>query len=478
MKLSLRTFHQLRWKFTFSYVVFPSLVMLILDFFAFVIILVVILLFFVPPLVLYGLQQYQDPLRPFFVHNGIPDQQALALWIKKPGGSPSGYQPDFRAIVDKEGRVVVSTGSESVPSGIMLQTRLSTQAAANLRQVLTGKAGDQGLVNKNSNGAVTAIVPILGEHNEVYGALIDDTSPSLYVQETLYWLRFDSFYILVSVAIYTIFATIGGIIGGFLTARTITRRFNKLALAADNWSQGDFSMFVQDASDDEIGQLTRKLNRMAEQLQNLLRTRQKFAILEERNRLARDLHDSVKQHIFVIALQVGTAKLQLGENDVVQQHLTEAEHVLLQVQEELKTLIRELRPADLVGKGLSTALQDLVNQWSRQNSIATIIKIEEEQLLPVLLEEALFRITQEALANVARHSQANTVDVQLTYGQEAVTLTIADNGKGFDTVATQAGIGLLSMQERMKTLGGEGHIESTLGKGTRVTARYAKQYLE
>jgi len=100
------------------------------------------------------------------------------------------------------------------------------------------------------------------------------------------------------------------------------------------------------------------------------------------------------------------------------------------------------------------------------------IQVEGEQPLPEAVEETLFRVAQEALANVARHSHATSIQVQVRWEQDAVILSISDNGQGFDTAATaRQGIGLLSMQERMKTLGGDMRIESAPGQGTSVTAR-------
>jgi NarL family two-component system sensor histidine kinase LiaS len=93
-------------------------------------------------------------------------------------------------------------------------------------------------------------------------------------------------------------------------------------------------------------------------------------------------------------------------------------------------------------------------------------------VLPLTVEEALFRVAQEALANVARHSKATLVQMILTTTDDTVTLSIADNGQGFDTTRQgHLGVGLLSMQERMKALGGDVQVESTSGKGTRVIAR-------
>lgn len=474
MKLRLPVIKRLRWKLTFSYVLSTLLVTLLLFSLIFIAVFITIELFFVPSLTLYGLQQYPGQLSLFFVHNGVPDQQALAQWIKHSDDPFAGYQPEFRVIVDHQGRVVVSTNNKTAPPGILLQTQLPTQAATNLQEVLADKDNTQGMVSKNADGAIIAIVPIRGEDNRVDGALIENTGPDIYSQEVFYWLRMELFYIPFYVGVYTFFALIVGMIGTPFIARSIIRRFNTLAAAADNWSQGNFSTFVQDPSPDELGQLSQKLNRMAEQLQNLLQSRQKLAILEERNRLARDLHDSVKQHIFVIALQVGTARLRLEHGQHIgeaQQRLAEADRVLHQVQDELKTLIRELRPVALEGKGLRPALQELVIQWQRQTGIPVNLQVSGNDALPVLVEEALFRVAQEALSNVARHSHATDVQVQLANNSDQVALSLADNGRGFDAATSdRKGVGFLSMRERMQALGGDVEIESQPGKGTCVVA--------
>src|SRR5205085_12208476 len=114
-----------------------------------------------------------------------------------------------------------------------------------------------------------------------------------------------------TVTIVTVIAAIAGLVFGYLTARAITRRLKGLSVAVDEWGGGNFSALANDASEDELGQVSRQLNRMAEQLQNLLSARQKLATLEERNRLARDLHDSVKQQLFAISMQIGATKVLL-----------------------------------------------------------------------------------------------------------------------------------------------------------------------
>ena len=98
--------------------------------------------------------------------------------------------------------------------------------------------------------------------------------------------------------------------------------------------------------------------------------------------------------------------------------------------------------------------------------------------LSLSAEEALFRITQEALSNVIRHSRATSVQIHLVYHPDKVTLSISDNGQGFDTdLVNGQGVGLTSMLERIAAIGGEMHIESTVGTGTSVIVYYERQHL-
>src|SRR5581483_67684 len=252
--------------------------------------------------------------------------------------------------------------------------------------------------------------------------------------------------------------------------RGITRRLKRLSSTADRWGNGDFSALAHDDSQDELGQMSRQLNIMAKQLQNLLHTQQELATLEERNRLARDLHDSVKQQIFAVVMQIGATKILLKRDiNAAEVRLDEAEKLVKQAQQELTSLIRELRPAALEGKGIVAALRELTTDWTQQTNIVANLRVEGTQTLSLAVEEALFRIAQEALSNAARHSKATLVQMLLTTTEDAVTLSVIDNGQGFDTTGQDSpGVGLLSMRERMETLGGDVQIESTPGKGTRI----------
>jgi len=262
-----------------------------------------------------------------------------------------------------------------------------------------------------------------------------------------------------------------GLLFGFITARLLlTKRIKSLAEAATAYSYGDFTVIPKDKSEDELGQLAGRLRRMAIELATLLETRHELATIEARNRLARDLHDTVKQQIFALQMQVAAAQV-LVERDPVsaKSHITEANALAQQAQQELKTLIDELRPAALDDKGLATAVRDYAQTWEQLTNIATEVGVSGERSLSLVREQALYRILQEALANVAKHSEASTVGIQLSYTPTTVTLTVQDNGLGFDPKSARAeGFGLQSMHQRAEELGGTLQVQSKAGRGTVV----------
>ncbi len=260
-----------------------------------------------------------------------------------------------------------------------------------------------------------------------------------------------------------------GTIFGILFAHGLAKRFQRVSSTIDAWSEGNFATFIDDTAGDEISKFTQQLNNMAKQLRNLLRRRQEMAVSEERNRLARDLHDSAKQQALAASFQLGTA-LTLYESDpkTAKKHLVEADTLVDSVRNELTNLVQKLRPQPQDGKDFSETLRDYVVDWSHRSAITVDIDIEGDSALSVETREALFRITQEALANIARHSSARHADLSLEYGNDKVKMTIKDNGHGFDPAVRHRGLGLSSMRERAEVLGGSFSIKSSAEKGTRI----------
>ena len=231
---------------------------------------------------------------------------------------------------------------------------------------------------------------------------------------------------------------------------------------------GFFGYILQQA------ELAREHNlQLVEELQSTQQKLQELAVVEERNRLARELHDSVKQQVFAMLMQLGAARALLNEGDQAYGPVTEAEQLARQAGAELTTLIRELRPPGLESKTLAVALQEFVTEWSRQNGIAADLKVDSASSIPLPGDETLFRVAQEALANVARHSKAGHVTVQLAHEDNEIILTVEDDGVGFDMGRVEKGVGLDSMRERLEAIGGQLEISSQRSSGTRIMATLA-----
>ncbi len=283
----------------------------------------------------------------------------------------------------------------------------------------------------------------------------------------LYW----SFFLLMMFTLFLVALPVGAVFG-WLVSRGLRKRLVTLSAASQAWSRGDFSVTPRDKSGDEIGELTRNLTGMTEQLQTLLHTRDELARVEERNRLARDLHDTVKQQTYAARMQLTAAK-NLLDSDLTAAagHIDTALQLNRESQQELKLIIDELRPAALEGKGLPQALKDYAVRWQEHTGIRVTTTVSGERSLPLDIEQALYRVLQESLSNIARHAEADSVGLSLNMTPTEVTLTIADKGRGFDVNnISSSSYGLTGMRARLSEVGGTLTVESTLAAGTTITA--------
>lgn len=283
----------------------------------------------------------------------------------------------------------------------------------------------------------------------------------------IYW----TFFIVTTMAMFAVSLPVGAVFG-WLASRGLRKRLVNLSAASHAWSKGDFSVNPRDQSGDEIGELARNLNNMAGQLQTLLQTRDELSRVEERNRLARDLHDTVKQQTYAARMQLTAAKNLLVANpQAAAEHLESALQLNRETQQELKLLIDELRPAALEGKGLAEAMVEYTVRWQEHTGIQATTSVSGERPLPLEVEQVLYRVLQEALSNIARHSNADSVTLNLSLTPEQVTLSIADNGRGFEpNEVSPNSLGLTGMKQRLIEIDGTLTVESTLSIGTKVIA--------
>lgn len=284
----------------------------------------------------------------------------------------------------------------------------------------------------------------------------------------------NSMYLLIrSVIIFLLAAGIIGTIFGYLTARGMVKRLQQVSEVTDAWSQGDFSDFIEDQGGDEISQLAIRLNDMAAQLEGFFKRSQDMAISEERNRLARDLHDSAKQEALAASFHLGTALTLIDQDPKrARMHIVEAEHLVDSVRGELTNLIHELRPAP-TGESFAEFISSYLVEWANQTGIKAALddNIKGDYEPPLKTRQAVIRIVQEALANAARHSSAEEVVVVLNASDNSLELCIVDDGIGFDPHQQYSGMGLASMRERAESLDGEFILESKPGEGTKICVR-------
>ena len=479
MKRNIFSLRRLRWKLTFSYTLVTVVALLALE-----LILagavVALLSSNLPPIL--AAQQMRDGIAPRLEEHigGTPDVDGLRREladftgepeVRKAGARREEPAASFEAgpgggsvfVIDEERRLLVSTPQlREFPEGERLDAERINGLAPRVNAALGGEESS-GRLSANTGGRMLTVVPLEDEDGRVAGALVGTVRVPNLTGALLIGVG-------VSAVLLMLPAALLGTLFGFVTAWGLTRRLRRLARAARRWSGGDFSVTVRDRSRDELGQLSRELNSMAAELDGLIETRGELATMETRNRFARDLHDSVKQQVFATSLQVAAARALIREDrDAAEAHLAQAEELVRATQKELNVLIHEMRPAALEGKGLAGALRDYAEAWSRGSEIPTEVRVRGERETPLEVEQAIFRVAQEALANVAKHSGAQSAEAELSYGADALTLRVSDDGRGFDPGRVDGrGFGLRSMGERMAKLGGYVDVESGPGAGTRV----------
>lgn len=202
-----------------------------------------------------------------------------------------------------------------------------------------------------------------------------------------------------------------------------------------------------------------------------------LAALEERNRLARDLHDSVTQSIFSVAMMVRAAEIQHAQGmPALETTLERIRIVAGEALAEMRSLIFELRPAALEDEGLCGALRRLVESMQVRTSARITCSTESDSRLTPDTEAAMFRIVQEALGNAVKHAHASEITVRVAEEGGLLRVSVSDNGDGFDPDApvtasptgTSGGVGLRSMRERALAAGITLSVESTMGTGSCV----------
>ena len=270
----------------------------------------------------------------------------------------------------------------------------------------------------------------------------------------------------------------------WFASRQIIQPLQKLETKAAALAWGDFEAIKDPVGGiSEVQHLQLELNEMSRKVRASQEGLRDYigaitsAQEDERLRLARELHDDTIQSVIALKQRMQLAQTSVKDPTSLRT-LAELETLSEQTIENLRRMTRALRPIYLEDLGLVTALEMLVQETSRNHSMnIEFQRSGDEQRLSHEVELALYRIAQEALNNVVRHSQAKHADLHITFESSGIKLEVSDNGVGFDMpkvptdFAPKGHFGLLGIRERAELIGARLEVESAPGKGTRFKVR-------
>lgn len=211
----------------------------------------------------------------------------------------------------------------------------------------------------------------------------------------------------------------------------------------------------------------RLLDEFTQTRASLLRAEREAGVLTERQRLAREIHDTLAQQFTSIIMHLAAARL--GDPATMQTRVQQAEQTAREGLDEARRMIWDMSPEQLEQASLVESIEGVAARWSVENAASVAMAVTGTPYpLDSSIDVALLRISQEALHNIKKHARAQNVNITLSYMPDILVLDVADDGQGFEPVLDRRGFGLKSMRERAEELGGELTVESEPGKGTKI----------
>ena len=369
----------------------------------------------------------------------------------------SGDEDDARAGVLSELSDPIGLQVWDLRGGVVAVGAPIRQAAAPLKIVSAARHPAATRVPAAKPGAWRYVAPLTGRDGRALGALVVELTPGppglkALIGDGVEWPQ---------VLVYVLVFALGS---ALVLTLLVTRRLKRIAEAAAGWSAGDFTRTVDDASSDEIGALASRLNAMAAELETLVALRAELASLNERQRMARDLHDTVKQKAFALQLQLATARRGAAADTSLAATLDEARAITGQMQHELSALI-EVAPAQAEAP-FAQVLAERAQTWARWGAFAVSVDVAQAAGVPAGQRPIVLRVLDEALANVMRHSGAAHARLSLVRDEAGFAMTVEDDGCGLQGFAP--GMGMANMQRRAAELpGGRLNLAET-GPGVRL----------
>lgn len=223
---------------------------------------------------------------------------------------------------------------------------------------------------------------------------------------------------------------------------------------------------------DRTTELIEANKKLQKEMSERKRAHEVAAVMEERSRLARELHDSVSQSLYSLTLfaETGRQLVEKGDLESLRHCFSEIVSSSQVILKEMRLLMFDLRPAALEEEGLLGALRKRLDSVEQRSGVKAELQVTGEAKLSSDVEEGIYRIAQEALNNSLKYSSARKVKIEIRFNPELISMQISDDGEGFiiEDVMQRGGMGLTNMQERAAKMGGKLKISSTLGKGTEI----------
>lgn len=418
----------------------------------------------------------------------FPSQQKPAAFLAAPvwrAGQQSGVLV-IQVSLDEVNRVMLGDGSEEglgasgevyiIGSDGLLRSDLRRAARRNTTAVLTLAATPEAVALHRASPGTHAGhdargVPVLRSHARLnipgldWSLMAEIEEAEAFAPERRLRLRILGIGTLIALVFLAVAAAL---------ARSVTRPLQELAEAAARFGRRQFGDRLEATSRDELGDLARSFNSMADELERTTVSKEELQALagqlitaqeDERRRIARELHDDLTQRMAVVAIEAGRL------NDPAAARIRDH---MAQLSREIHGLSRRLHPALLDDLGLVAAVENEGRAlFERGGPLVELSAEGDGRDLPQPIELALFRIVQEGLRNVEKHAQASTVRIVLDRVAGDAHLILEDDGRGFDRNAPgwHAGIGLASIQERARLLAGVVQINSRPDAGTRIEVK-------
>lgn len=288
---------------------------------------------------------------------------------------------------------------------------------------------------------------------------------------------------------HLIVGSIIAVLTGFRSSGKMKYRMDNLSVMIMQLSRGNYDSHFQIEEESELSRIGEEINHLAKKMGDQVHYLQrladeksayaerahKVATIEERQRLARDLHDSVSQQLFALTMMSqAVVRIIDQQPEKAKESVAEIAKTAIKAQTEMRALLLHLRPIHLSNQSLSDGIHNLIAELKTKSTINFYIETDQIDDLPRFTEEHIFRIIQEALSNILRHAEATKAKIILKQDSGYIFLHIADNGQGFDLASAdqmKTSYGLKTMRERSEEIGGQFNVRTKVEEGTYIDIR-------